>query len=120
MELRLDFLPHPPHHLLGFATPGLGAPRTGLTAAPPNRVLRERRPQFLEVGWREALTAEGVGPLIGQAVDEPVALRGQAASFTDEVGEPRRHAISSSIPGRTRTGSPRSVRWTRMDTRAWA
>ena len=35
----------------------------------------------------EPLPAQGVGPLGGQIVDEPVPLRREAARFPDEVGQ---------------------------------
>src|SRR2546430_1319470 len=77
-------------------------------------------PIFVEVGARQALAAEGARPVLGEAVDEPVALGGEAPCLPDEVGQPRGHAPSAArAPARYRGGSPRTVRSTRTGRRAW-
>src|SRR5688572_8834538 len=50
-------------------------------------VFREPRPQLFEVGGRQALAAQGTGPVGGQAVDETVALGGETTRLANEVGE---------------------------------
>src|SRR5436309_6488649 len=93
-ERRLDFLSHAGDDLLRLVPPRLGCPfRVARLAPAAYGVLREPGPQLIEVRVREPLPPKRVGPLGGEILDEPVPLRGEAARFPDEVGQPRRHAL---------------------------
>src|SRR5213083_3165466 len=121
IERSLDLFPQSGDDFLGLVTPRLGRPLAvaGLPAA-AHGVLDEPRPQLLEVGAREALAPQRPRPLLGEAVDEPVALGGETPRLPDEVGQARGHPPT---PGRAlarcRAGSPRTGRSTRTGRRAW-
>src|SRR5436853_250675 len=121
IERGLDPLPQAGDDVLRLVAPRLGRPlAVARLPAAAHGVLDEPRPQLVEVGARQALAAEGARPVLGEALDEPVALGGEAPCLPDEVRQPRGHAPSAArAPARYRGGSPRTVRSTRTGRRAW-
>src|SRR2546426_245345 len=92
IERGLDLLSQAGDDLLGLVAPRLGRPFAiaGLPAA-AHGVLDEPRPQLVEVGARQALAPQRPRPLLGEAVDEPIALGGETPRLPDEVGQARGH-----------------------------
>src|SRR5262245_5095860 len=91
-KLRLHALLDARDHLVGLAAYGLhaGTARQAL-GEPSHRVLRQARPQLVEIPRREALPLEGRRPIARQLLDQSISLEGEPPGALDQLGQARWH-----------------------------